>query len=56
MEYEIGQEVWVMVDKSTECWVHGVVTKLTDKRVKVDTQGIRPDNTYFAKHNVTPKN
>ena len=55
MKYEVGQEVWVMVDKATDCWVHGVVTKQTEKRIKVDTQGIRPDNTYFAKHNVKPK-
>jgi Tfp pilus assembly protein PilZ len=54
MTYQVGDKVWVLINKSTDLWVVGKVIKITAKRVKVDTRGIRPENTYFAKHNVIP--
>lgn len=52
MAYQENDKVWVLINKATDLWVIGTVTKITAKRVKVDTHGIRPENTYFAKHNV----
>ena len=52
MAYQENDKVWVLINKATDLWVIGTVTKITAKRVKVDTRGIRPENTYFAKHNV----
>ena len=54
MTYQVGDKVWVLINKSTDLWVVGKVIKITAKRVKVDARGIRPENTYFAKHNVIP--
>ena len=54
MAYQENDKVWVLINKATDLWVIGTVTKITAKRVKVDTEGVRPENTYFAKHNVIP--
>jgi len=46
MSYEIGEKVWVRNSwQDADCWTSGVVTKITAKRIKVDSD-IRGEGFY----------
>ena len=46
MEYQVGQKVWVRNNwQDADCWTSGVVTKITAKRIKVDSD-IRGEGFY----------
>jgi hypothetical protein len=46
MNYQIGQKVWVRNSwQDADCWTSGVVTKITAKRIKVDSD-IRGEGFY----------
>lgn len=46
MEYQVGQKVWVRNSwQDADCWTSGIVTKITAKRIKVDSD-IRGEGFY----------
>ncbi len=53
MEYQINQEVWVKC-AGNDCWVTGIVTGLTAKRVRVYNE-VRSLEGLYAPSNVKAK-
>jgi len=50
MGYQVGEEVWVKC-VSTDCWVAGVVTGITPKRIRVYNE-VRSLEGLYAPQNV----
>jgi hypothetical protein len=48
MDYQVNEKVWVSY---LDRWMHGIVSKIGNKRIKVQNQG-RGVEGWYAPHNI----